>query len=116
MKSLALRGPASGERLQIEDGTFPVVVALPYEHISDVINRVQSFGGQANVAIAFSDSFTMITMGQKAVGNKIVEVHQDLSMGMFLIKAQNNPGKTIPLRFRDVAADVPMVSGELAYV
>lgn len=116
MKSLARQGDSELPRHKDAEGNYPVVVALPYEHVSEVVSRVQSVGGSANVAVAFVDNFAMMVMGHGMVADgPIVEVNQDLSMGMFLIRVQNNPGRTIRFRFRDVDTDVPMISSDLAY-
>jgi len=100
----------------LEDGTRPVVVALANDYISDIVGRVASMGGEANVAVAFSGHFQTIIFSKTTSDSQhVMEINQDLSMGMFLIKLSNNPGKTVRLRFRDVDADVPSFTNEMAY-
>lgn len=103
--------------LVLDDGTSPLVIAMPYEHVSEVMNRVASMGGQANVAVAFAKSYSTLIMARSAAhtGDYLV-INQDLSMGMFLITVKNHPGEKIRFQFRDVDANVPEVSQELAYV
>jgi hypothetical protein len=103
--------------LRAKDGTFPIVVSLPYENISEVVRRVDNVGGSANVAIAFVDHFAMLAMGRdlEEPSDSELLISHDISMGMFMIKVQNNPGKTVALRFRNVDADVPSISFDLAY-
>lgn len=116
MKTVARTFDSEPLPLRLEDGTQPLVVALPSEYISEIVNRVVSIGGQANVAVAFNDHFTTIVLGNKADQSMhVLEINQDLSMGMFLIKLQQNPGKSMRLKFRDVDANVPEASLELAY-
>lgn len=100
----------------LDDGTSPLVVAMPYEHVSEVMSRVVSMGGKANIAVAFATNYATLVMGRATVhaGEDLV-INQDLSMGMFLIRVKNHPGQTIRFRFRDIDANVPEVTQELAY-
>lgn len=102
--------------LVLDDGTSPLVIAMPYEHVSEVINRVASLGGQANVAVAFAQSYATLIMARTTeyTGEYLV-INQDLSMGMFLISVKNHPGQKIRFQFRDVDSNVPEISQELAY-
>jgi len=116
MKTVARTFESEPLPLRLGDGTQPLVVALPSEYISEIVNRVISIGGQANVAVAFNDHFTTIALGNKTAQSvHVLEINQDLSMGMFLIKLQQNPGKSMRLKFRDVDANVPEASLKLAY-
>jgi len=54
--------------------------------------------------------------GRSATTLPVVEMAQDLSMGMFIIKIEANPHKSILFRFQDIEAGVPAASQELAYV
>ncbi len=116
MKTVAHTFASEPLPFQLEDGTQPLVVALPSEYISEIVNRVISIGGKANIAVAFNDHFTTIVLGDDAKQSMdVLEINQDLSMGMFLIKLQQNPGKSMRLKFRGVDANVPESSLELAY-
>ncbi len=44
-----------------------------------------------------------------------VEITEDLPMGMFLVKIEANPRKSILFRFQDIEAGVPAAGQELAY-
>ncbi len=106
----------AGLPFTLQDGTSPLVIAMPYEHVSEVLNRVRSMGGQANVAVAFATNYATLVIGPETdfSGNEM-EINQDLSMGMFLIKVKSHPGQRVRFRFRDVDANVPEVRQELAY-
>lgn len=98
------------------EGVSPIVVALPNEHVSEVVARVRAVGGRANVAVAYAKTYSLIQMGAAIRSNEgAVVVNQDLSMGMLLIKLERNPGKSLLFRFRDIETDVPVGSSELAY-
>ena len=116
MKTVARTFDREPLPLTLEDGTQPLVVALPSEYISEIVGRVISIGGSANVAVAFNDHFTTIVLANNGSPSMdVLEINQDLSMGMFLIKLERNPGKSMRLKFRDVDANVPDASLELAY-
>lgn len=115
MKSLARPEFAHLPTYETPGHIFPVVVALPSENVSEVMARVSHIGGQANVAVAFSDTFSMFVMGASSSSEDFLEINQDFSMGMFLIRAQKNPGKKIRFRFRDVNSEIPAVVADLAY-
>lgn len=115
MKSLARPEFAHFPSYETRDHVFPVVVALPGENVSEVVARVSHIGGQANVAVAFSDTFSMFVMGAGSSSEDFLEINQDLSMGMFLIKVQKNPSQKIRFRFRDVNSEIPSVVADLAY-
>lgn len=116
LRSLARRSSHDLTLVSITDGTNPLVVALPNEHVSEVLSRVQALGGVATIAVAYAKNYRLITMGQRNVAHGVVEINEDLSMGMLLIRMENNPGRTLHFRFRDVDTSVPEGSPELAYV
>ena len=115
MKSLARPEFAHLPSYESPDHTVPIVVALPSENVSEVMARVSHIGGRANVAVAFADRFSMFVMGTSSSSEDFLEINQDLSMGMFLIRVQKNPGKKIRFRFRDVNSEIPSVVADLAY-
>ncbi len=119
MKSLARPHTAGALSLRLDDGTRPVVVALPYEKVSEVVARVRAIGGKANVAVAHAQNFHTLVMdleGRSSTSRPVVEITQDLSMGMFVLKVEANPSKSILFRFQGIEAGVPVASQEMAYV
>lgn len=116
MKALAMRGPDDVDLTLDADGHSPVIVCLPSEYVSEVTTRVARAGGTATVAVAFAKGYRLMTMGKSASAAGAVEINEDLSMGMLLIRVDNNPGRTLRFRFRDVDASIPDSSPELAYV
>lgn len=118
MKSLARPHASGALSLQLDDGTRPLVVALPFEKVSEVVARVRVIGGKANVAVAHAKNFNTLVMDlnpRTATDRPVVEITQDLSMGMFVLRIEQNPRKSILFRFHDIEAGVPSVSQELAY-
>jgi hypothetical protein len=116
MKTIARTFDHETLPLVLPDGSRPIVVALPNETISEVVSRVMSIGGRANVAVAFADRFQTFVMNNNASTSlKVIEITQDISVGYFLIRLEQNPGKSMRLKFRDVDADVPVVTVGMAY-
>jgi len=117
MRSLSRVNPTRTAHLfRSPEGSVPVVVSLPNENASEVIARVQTLGGEANVAVAFASYFEIIPMtrnGDKADAELVI--NHDLSMGMLLIRIKQNPGKTIRLRLRGRQADLPVPQLEIQY-
>ena len=117
MKAIALKNPQVQLPYTAEDGTHPLVVALPSELISDVVGRVVSVGGHSNIAIAFATNFYLIVIdsdGRKKTDGEM-EVTQDISMGMFLLKLQGHPNQSVRLRFKNIEAEAPSTQQELEY-
>lgn len=115
MKSLARPEFSHLPAFETPGHIYPIVVALPSENVSEVVSRVAHIGGRANVAVAFSDTFSMFVLGASSSSDDYLEIHQDLSMGMFLIRVEKNPGKKIRFRFRGVNSEIPAVTTDLAY-
>ena len=117
MKAIATKNPSVRLPYAAEDGTKPLVVALPSELISDVITRVTSIGGHSNIAIAFATNFYLIILHSQGIesSDAEMEVTQDISMGMFLLKLQQHPGQLVGLRFKNIEAASPSTQQELAY-
>lgn len=116
MRALGTRGPNELDLAVDTDGRSAVIVCLPNEYVSEVTSRVERAGGIATVAVAFAKGYRIMTMGRSRSDGPVVEINEDLSMGMLLIRVDNNPGSTLRFRFRDVDASIPESSPELAYV
>lgn len=113
LKSLAL---GRYDQLYVaEDGSRPIVISTPDEHISEVLSRVAAIGGKANVAIAFAKHFSVMILGGGGTSAGEITISRDLSMGMLLLRVEQNPGKRVRLRFRDVDTDIPVGQLELEY-
>jgi hypothetical protein len=78
---------------------------------------VQSIGGHSNVAIAFTGKFFLVVLGTASGknANAEMEVTQDISMGMFLLKLQQHPNELVRLRFKNIDAEAPSTQQELEY-
>lgn len=92
-----------------------MIVCLPNDYVSEVISRVEGAGGVATVAVAFAKGYRLLRMGRSSVTSGVVEINEDLSMGMLLIRVDNNKGSTLRFRFRNVDTSIPESTPELAY-
>lgn len=116
MRAISRMSPDRVERFfHAEDGSLPVIVALPHEHASDIIARVQSIGGGGNVAVVFAKNFAIVPLQPHGDADAEIVISQDLSMGMLLLKMKQNPGQVIRLKLRDRDAEFPLSDAELAY-
>jgi hypothetical protein len=100
------------------DGTSPLVVATPNEHVVDVLDRVARVGGSANVAVAGARSFELIVLEMHGHGDADADdlmIGEDISMGMLSIRLAEQPGAARRLRLRGQEVDVPRVGREIAY-
>lgn len=97
------------------DGSVPVIVVLPHEHASEVIGRVNSIGGGANVAVAFAKYFELLPLLPNGTADAQIIINQDLSMGMLLLRIEQNPGKVIQIKLRDREVELAPGNLELAY-
>lgn len=62
------------------------------------------------------NTLVMDLSGRSATTLPVVEITQDLSVGMFIIKIEANPRKSILFRSKDIEAGAPAACQELAYV
>lgn len=116
MRTIGLRAEPF-QLFRLEDGTSPMVVALPNERISEVLDRVRRVGGSANVAVAYAKNFEMLTLQDSASTNAQGEllISEDISIGLLALRLRENRGKTLRLKFRDADVEVPHFESEVAY-
>jgi hypothetical protein len=122
LKSIAV-GP---QRVRLsylnKDGEFPLIVALPSEYISHVVQRVIAVGGSANVAVAFAKSFRLMTLTDvnsdpKTVGTgpaSDIEGTHEMSVGMVLLQYDRTHKKTVSFVSR-ARVDAPASTRALEY-
>lgn len=121
MTSIAV-GPARVHfPLRADDGSYPLVIALQSDYMSDVVKRVEAVGGRANVAVAKANSFQIIEIGQVSpgVGSEIADesnINKELSVGMFMLKHAHVGPNGTRFRFNSISVDVSADSRELEYV
>ena len=116
MKTLALH-QHSPLPFQSAEGTFPIVVALPSDYVSDVVARIRRVGGSANLAVASANAFELYgfsSTGQPSAIKPIV-INQDLSMGMLAIRIKKNPGRSVRLVFRDTDTNIPEPDNKMQF-
>ncbi|WP_147374425.1 hypothetical protein [Microbacterium sp. AG238] len=120
MKSIAVGPRRVNLPYAAPDGTRPLVVATPNEHISAVIARVAAAGGAANVALAEARKFVVFVMRSEdedvpdAPGEISEDVNEDMSMGMLLLRASRRGRKT-SYRLRSGATIASPLSEQFAY-
>lgn len=96
MKTVARRSTMQPLPVLADDGTRPVVVALPDDDLNSVFERVEAFGGRANVFVAFPDWLALIEFinGSGARDSPPAQhVHEATSMAMYVefLKLHDTP-------------------------
>lgn len=79
----------------LDDGSTPVVVALPDDTIESVYRRIEKFGGAANVFVAYPENARLIEMSIADDGEPPAEQsgHGHMSMAMYVDFLLLNPGE-----------------------
>lgn len=96
MKTVARRSAVEPLPVVAQDGTRPIVVALPDDDLKVVFERVAAFGGRANVFVAFPDWLALIelTTGTGAQeASQVQPIHEAISMAMYVefLKLHDSP-------------------------
>lgn len=96
MKTVARRSTMQPLPVLADDGTRPVVVALPEDDLNTVFKRVEAFGGRANVFVAFPDWLALIEFvnGSRPRDSAPTQhVHEATSMAMYVefLKLHDTP-------------------------
>lgn len=118
MKYFARSGQGNCLPIQLDDGRRPVVVAMPDDRISEVANKVKSYG-KANVCVAMSDGLVVLGF-EGCLSNESIrpigdvqDVHQDISIGMLISAAETlnktNSKLAFSISFGDTHGQVPSV-------
>lgn len=94
MKALARVVARDPLPVKLNDGSSPVVVALPEDPITDVTERVARVGGAANVVVADTESFAIVAFVSRENNDPIgeaVEVHHLSDAGMLVAWLSSTP-------------------------
>lgn len=96
MKTVARRSMVQPLPVVADDGTRPVVVALPDDDLKTVFERVEAFGGRANVFVAFADWLALIEFINGSGAHESAteqHVHEATSMAMYVefLKLHDTP-------------------------
>lgn len=115
MRALAITA-VDAPLVRDEHGEAQIVIALPSEYASEVLARVRDVGPIVNVIIAYSKTFELMTMREGAPSDAVLEINNDLSMGMLTLRMKENPGRRFRLKIRDeTAVDIPSESLQFEY-
>lgn len=96
MKTIARRSTVQPLPVVGDDGTRPVVIALPDDDLKTVFERVEAFGGRANVFVAFPDWLALIEFiagSGDPHSAPVQRVHEAASMAMYVefLKLHDSP-------------------------
>lgn len=98
MKTVARRAVVAPLPIQADDGTRPVVVALPDDTLKGVVERIMEFGGRANVFVAYPDDLALVELSVGAhedshddEGNDLAHAATTMSMYVDVLFAAGGP-------------------------
>jgi len=96
MKTVARESAFEPLPIVLEDGSSPVVVALPDDEIESVYRRIRKFGSAANVFVAYPENTRLIGMRLGEEGAPAAEQlgHGHMSMAMYVDFLLLNPNKS----------------------
>jgi hypothetical protein len=112
MRSISRRVVNAGPLpVQAEDGSYPVIVALPNDTVADIDDRRSRMSRDANVVVAYPERMVLIAM-RDGVRDDPAEIHPDSTMDMLVYYLKNNPEDVPAIRVGSRTA--PRIE-ELAY-
>lgn len=74
MKALARLASNGPLPVKLEDGTSPVVIAMPSDSVKDLAKQLKRAGGVANVLVAYPDHFALSALEETPSATSIDEV------------------------------------------
>lgn len=112
MRSISRRVVNSGPLpVQAADGTYPIVVALPDELVTDMEERRSRISREVNVVVAYPDRMVLIAM-RDGDSDDPAEIHPDSTMDMLVYYLRNTSVATPSIRIGNASA--PLLE-DLAY-
>lgn len=119
MKTIARRGATDPLKIIADDGTRPVVVTLPEDDLKSTIERVDAYGGRANVFVAFQDWLALIECVidvDAPESEEIQAAHGNTTMAMYVefLKLHVNQAAMINVSISDSASAQSRIK-EVAY-
>jgi hypothetical protein len=114
MQAVARRVAHNPLPIRLEDGTSPIVVALPTDTVEAIDARLARAGGSANIMVAFPDKIMLITALTAEYDNDIADVAPNSTVEMLIEWLQSTTTGTGSIRLREPRHSLPRVE-ELEY-
>ena len=96
MRSISRRVVSFGPLpVRAEDGTYPIVVALPNETVAEMEERRNRLSRDVNVVVAYPERMVLIAM-RDAVRDDPAEIHPDSTMDMLVHYLRNSGSNDVP--------------------
>jgi hypothetical protein len=97
--------------VQAKDGSYPVIVALPDDTVSDVEDQRDRISRDANIVVAYPERMVLIAM-REAVRDDPAEIHPDSTIDMLVLYIKSHSEEVPAIRVGSKTA--PRIE-ELAY-
>jgi hypothetical protein len=112
MRSISRRVVNAGPLpVQAKDGSYPVIVALPEDTVSDMDERRNRISRDVNVVVAYPERMVLIAM-RDSVRENPAEIHPDSTMDMLVLYLKSS-SEVVPA-IRVGSRTAPRIE-ELAY-
>ncbi len=111
MKALARLVATEPLPVRLDDGSSPVVIAVPEEPVKDMLDRLHRAGGAANVVIDYVDSFSVVSFYSSDIPNAAsddpADVHHNSNVGMLIDWIHAQPDGSAAFRMNGSEAPAP---------
>jgi hypothetical protein len=97
--------------VKAKDGTYPVIVTLPDDTVSDMEDQRNRVSRDANIVVAYPERMVLIAM-RDAVRDDPAEIHPDSTMDMLVVYIKSHTDDVPAIRVGSKTA--PRIE-ELAY-
>lgn len=102
MRTVARYGARNSLPVTNDDGTSPMVIALPKDSMSDVHDRVVRAGGHANVFVAYEEDIALVVLRcehTEIEDDHPGDLHPDIEIDMFIAAARSSePGESFTMK------------------
>lgn len=100
--------------VRLEDGTSPIVVALPSDSVATLDARLARAGGSANIFVAYPEKLMLVAARDEHLDDDVADIHPDSTVDMMILWLKSTPKGTGSIRVGEVVADAPRVE-EMEY-
>lgn len=114
MRTIARMAAVRPLPVRLEDGSCPVVVALPSDRVGDVEARRERMGGHVNVFVAYPDRLLQLSMREMPDDDDTADVSPSSSMDMLVTWLTSTTTGTGSIRLTQPRHAAPIVE-ELQY-
>lgn len=118
MKTIARHVARQPLPTRLDDGSSPVIVALPEDALANVVAQVDAIGGRANVFVAFPDRLALIDTsidGLNPTPENHQKSHANTTMAMYVEFLRHTNGESVTVTVNSSRASHASSVQDVAY-